>query len=463
MIARTLPLPSPSDHIDATEREPVVINKKFLNAVTLPNRGEGRQVYWDRQLKGFGVRINPSGAIVFIVQYRVHKVGAKTQTLTIGKFGSPWAPDAAREKARAILERVHQGGDPIAERRAEEEAEQAGAEEESYYNSDTFADRYIERHVKANSLRSLRDIEGTFNRDLRPFFKGKSVREITKQECKDMRAAVGDRSHSAANKAHKWLNAALMWGIEHDGLESNPMFGLKKPFKEMKRKRVLSEWEIALIWSVLPLMAWQFAMLMRLLILTGQRLREVAGMRWEEIDLERLEWIIPGSRTKNKLDHLVPISPQVERLLIAMQPDPSLRRGLLLTTNGRTPMSGFSKSKLEIDELVEKTCRDARWRDRGPVLPWVRHDARRTLSTMCGEMSIPLGHAEAVLNHVSGELDGVAGTYWLYQYSKEKRAALTKWGARVERNLKKFGIPLFPPQPTANGDAGGAQTGGVSK
>jgi len=453
-------MPTPTKPIDPIERTPVVINKKFLNAVSLPTREEGRQVHWDHQLKGFGVRVNPGGSIVFIVQYRARKVGSKTQTLTIGKYGSPWSPDAAREEARAILERVHKGGDPIAERRAAEEADQAAIEAETYYDFDAFADRYIERHVKANELRSLKDIEGTFNRDLRPFFKAKSVREITKQECKEMRSAVGDRSHSAANKAHKWLNASLMWGIEHDGLEINPMFGLKKPFKEEKRKRVLGEWEIAIIWSVLPLMTWQFAMLMRLLILTGQRLREIAGIRWEEIDLARLEWIIPASRTKNKLAHLVPISPQVERLLVTIQPDSSQRRGLLLTTNGRTPISGFSKSKAEMDELVAQAGRDPKWRDRGPVLPWVRHDTRRTLSTMCGEMSVPLEHAEAVLNHVSGTLDGVAGTYWLYKYLREKRSALTKWGARVERNLKKYGIALLPPMQGAQAEIASRQPKG---
>jgi integrase len=421
---------------------PVSITKRFINEIEFPSHDEGRRVVWDSQLKGFGIRVYPAGTIVFVVQYRMKAKGAKTQTLTIGKYGSPWSPDSARKEAQELLHEIHRGTDPIAARRAAEAADKSAALEEAHYDFDAFVDRYIELHVKANGLRSLKDIEATFNRDLRPFFKGKSVRQITKQDCKDMRVAVGARSKSAANKAHKWLNAAFMWGIENDGVVTNPMFGLKKPFKEVKRSRVLAEWEVAIIWSVLPQMAWQFAMLMRLLILTGQRLREVAGMRWEEIDLRQLAWTIPGSRTKNKLDHLVPISPQVERLLVAIQPDPSLRQGLLLTTNGRTPISGFSKSKTELDALVAQALHDPRWRGRGPVLPWVRHDARRTLSTMCGEMSVPLEHAEAVLNHVSGTLDGVAGTYWLYKYAKEKRAALMKWGARVERNLKKHGVEL---------------------
>lgn len=420
----------------------VSITKKFINDITYPSSEEGRRVHWDKQLKGFGIRVNPNRTIVFVVQYRMKANGAKTQTYTIGKYGSPWAPDAAREEARALLEKVHHGIDPIRARRAAASAAELAVLEESHYDFDAFADRYIERHVKANSLRSLKDIEGTFDRDLRPFFKGKSVRQITKQDCKDMRAKVADRSRSGANKAHKWLNAAIMWGIEHDGLDTSPMFGLKKPFKEERRSRVLAEWEIALLWSVLPALAWQFAMLMRILILTGQRLREVAGIRWEEIDLSRKEWIIPGSRTKNKLDHLVPIAPVFERLLTTIEPDPKRRHGLLLTSNGRTPVSGFSKSKTETDELIAVALRTEKWCERGVFRPWVRHDARRTLSTMCGEMKVPIAHAEAVLNHVSGTLSGVAGTYWLYQYATEKRQALTKWEKRLERIMGKHDVEL---------------------
>ncbi|MES3100627.1 tyrosine-type recombinase/integrase [Sphingomonas faeni] len=435
-------MPAPETHEPEVDKT-VTINKGFVNKITFPSSEEGRRVQWDKQLKGFGIRVNPNRTVVFVVQYRMKAKGAKTQTYTIGKYGSPWSPDAAREEARSLLDLVHRGIDPIAQRRTAEVAAEQAALEERHYEFDAFADRYIEEHVKANELRSLSDIQGTFDRDLRPFFKGKSVRQITKQDCKDLRSQIGLRSKSAANKAHKWLNAALMWGIEHDGLESSPMLGLKRPFKEGKRTRTFAEWEIALLWSVLPQLAWQFAMHMRILILTGLRLREVSGIRWEEIDLERKEWIIPGARTKNKRDHLVPILPVFERLLTTIEPNPELRSGLLLTSNGRTAVSGFSKSKAEIDGLIAAALGENSWRSHGPFAPWVRHDTRRTLSTMCGEMSIPIAHAEALLNHVSGTLDGVAGTYWLYQYAKEKRQALTKWEKRLEKIMKKHAVP-FP-------------------
>ena len=177
---------------------PVAISKKFINGIDSPPSEEGRRVLWDRQLRGFGIRVNPNRTIVFVVQYRVKAKGAKTQTYTIGKYGSPWSPDAAREEARFLLENVHRGIDPIAERRAAETADEREALEETHHEFDAFADRFIELPVKASELRSLKDIKGTFDHDLRPFFKGKSVRQNTKQDCKDMRTLVGKRSISPA-------------------------------------------------------------------------------------------------------------------------------------------------------------------------------------------------------------------------------------------------------------------------
>ncbi len=431
--------------------EPVTINKRFVNSVRPPLPDEGRACHWDAQVKGFGLKVYPTGRLVYVLQYRMKTKGAKTQTSTIGVHGSPWSPDSARERALDMLEDVRKGIDPNAVAAATAaEAIAASADETerlavaARYDVDAFLDRYIDRHVRKEAVRSLDDIKGTFDRDIRPRFRGRSVLDISKAEIQAMRADVGERSTSAANKAHKWFSAAYMWGIEHDGLDSTPFLGLKRPFKEPKRERALADWEIALIWSVLPLQDWRFAMLERILIITGLRLREVAEARWEEFDLEKGEWIIPGTRTKNKHPHLVPIFPALSRLLLAIEPDPDARTGLLLTTNGTTAISGFSKSKAAIDRAVDEALGEGRWSRRHVMDRWVRHDHRRTLSTGFGELKIPLEHAEAVLNHVSGTLAGVAGTYWLYKYAPEKRTALRKWSARVEKILTAHGVDFLP-------------------
>lgn len=425
------------DRTSGARKDPVNITKSLINKIVPPTEQGGRRVLWDERVKGFGLRVYSSGRIVYVLQYRLRLAGAKTATCTIGVHGSPWSPEAARQRALELLDSVRRGVDPrTAQAGVGDVAVDTRRErEDAYWDFNAYADRYL-AHVRAQRLRSVKDIEGTFARDLRPWFAGMSIREIGKSDIQALRVSVGERSTSAANKAHKWLNAAFQWGVEHDGLDASPMASLKRPFAEPKRKRVLADWEVALLWSVLPSMDPKFAMLERLLILTGQRLREVAGMRWEEVDLEAEDWIIPAARTKNKRDHLLPISPQVRRILEQIEPNADERVGLVLTTNGRTPISGFSKTQAAIRRTVAKASGVDPWRRKGAVAPWVRHDHRRTFSTGCGRLGIPIAHAEAALNHVSGSLAGVAGTYWLYQYASEKRRVMKRWGEAVERMLK---------------------------
>ena len=212
-----------------------------------------------------------------------------------------------------------------------------------------------------------------------------------------MLADVAKRSRPAANKAHKWLNRLYTWGIKHDRLEESPMYLLTKPFPEGRRDRVLDRSEIRTVIAALPALARVFQALVLLLLLTGQRLREVAGMRWEEIDLERDEWIIPASRTKNKLKHLVPITRQVRAILMELSGGQTDLRGLVLTTNGRTAISGFSKAKAALDAAVDALV------GTGVVPGWVYHDLRadalHRLRRTPGPHRTRRGHPQPRLRH----------------------------------------------------------------
>src|SRR5918994_1831399 len=77
---------------------------------------------WDSGLKAFGLKVTPAGAKVYLVQYRTGGRGAPTKRVTIGRHGAPWTPDQARDRAKAILGKGANGGDPAAEKRAEKEA-----------------------------------------------------------------------------------------------------------------------------------------------------------------------------------------------------------------------------------------------------------------------------------------------------------------------------------------------------
>ena len=126
-------------------------------------------------------------------------------------------------------------------------------------------------------------------------------------------------------------------------------------------------------------------------------------------------WTIPGERTKNARVHVVSLSPLVRELIASVGTD----NELVFTTNGTTPVSGWSKIKNRLDAAMQ-------------IPPWRLHDLRRTCATGMAEIGIAPHIVEAVLNHVSGARAGVAGVYNRAAYLPEKKAALERWAAHIE-------------------------------
>jgi integrase len=294
----------------------------------------------------------------------------------------------------------------------------------------------------------VEDIRATFRRDLKPRFGDRSIASIRRTDVQSFIDDVGERSGSAANKAHKWLRKMLAFAVDRGDLASSPMESMRQPHQEGKRKRVLRGDEIARVWDAAGDMGAPFGPFVQLLILLGQRLREVAEMKWEEVELDAGEWIIPGARTKNKRDHMVPLSPQALKVLLGLQPEPCLRKGYVFTTTGRSPIAGFSKGKKRLDDLVFGRVKRAASGTVDlpiPLEPWVFHDLRRSLATGCQALGIPIEHTEAVLNHVSGSRGGLAAIYQLHEYKEEKTAALNAWGRHVEALLSgREGSNIIP-------------------
>jgi integrase len=156
-----------------------------------------------------------------------------------------------------------------------------------------------------------------------------------------------------------------------------------------------------------------------MLILSGQRLGEVSGMRWSELDFPGHLWKIPKERCKNGIAHDVPLSRQAIAILGKL-PRISGEQDFVFTTNGKTAVSGFSQAKRRLDAAVRN------------IPPWVLHDLRRTCASGCARLGMPVHVVEAVLNHKSGTIRGVAAVYNRYSYDAEKRACLEAWGRYVE-------------------------------
>lgn len=424
------------------KRSTARITKSRVDAEPLPPKG-GRTILWDGELKGFGLRIVASGTRTYILRYRMGGRDTPIREITIGQHGSPWTVDQARRRASELLMQVRSGRDLVAEREAASQRSQAdeGAREKRMFG--VMAEEWFRKHVERDGLRSQRDIRGVLDRDLKPAFADKTIDEITKKDVTDALDTIGERSGSAANKAHKWARQLFKWLKDERGeIAHSPVEGVKRPFPEPSRTRVLSLPELVVLWVALEGLSDPFSSFYRLLILLGQRLREAANAPWSEFDFEAGDWFLPRARTKADRDHLVPMSEQAIELLEDLEPIPSKRLGPVFTTNGKVGISGFSKLKVQIGEQIEKLLgENEKARELAPdgIADWVIHDLRRSLATGCQGLGIDLTHSEAILNHAFGKtLSGVAPVYHLYDYYDEKAEALARWGELIEKAVELF-------------------------
>ena len=142
-------------------------------------------------------------------------------------------------------------------------------------------------------------------------------------------------------------------------------------------------------------------------------------MKWSDLDLEDgvPRWSIPSENAKNRLAHDVPLSAEVVKSLRTLS-----RLGeYVFTTDGKTPISGFSKIKAKLDSVLL---------DSG-LAHWTFHDLRRSAATGMANLGVSPHTIESILNHVSGLKAGVAGIYNKSKYDEERQRALASWAAHV--------------------------------
>jgi len=213
----------------------------------------------------------------------------------------------------------------------------------------------------------------------------------------------------------------------------------------VKRERVLNDGEMAEVWRATSDAAAPYGTIILLLILTGQRRGEVAGMTWGELADDLATWTVPGQRTKNGQVHEVPLSRPVLDFLRRLLPsetkeaaralnDYRATSALVLPGAVGTPFSGWSKAKRALDKAIidaRAKAASAAGTIPAPLTPWSVHDLRRTVATGLQRLGARLEVTEAILNHISGSRGGIAGVYQRHDWADEKRAALDAWAAFV--------------------------------
>jgi integrase len=387
------------------------------------------QFYWDAELRGFGLKVTPKGAKSYVLQYRMGGREASTRRYTIGRHGSPWTPDLARDRAKELLRLVDAGQDPVAldQQRRTEAIELA---------FDSYADRFVDLYLRSEWRKTWREAERIINKNLKPTFGKRPINQISRREITGFLDGMADRP-AMAQQIGTILRKMLRWAVNRGDLTASPMADMKLPGAVPSRDRVLTDEELALVWRCAGELSSPFRTLVRLLIATGQRREEVASLDWSEIDLDKGLWSLPAQRSKNGRAHLVPLN-DLALVELRLAPTAKKLKGLVLTTTGNTPISGFSRSKKRLDDLMLARLREAAvLSGEGPetaqLTPWRIHDLRRTVATGLQRLAVRLEVTEAVLNHVSGSRSGVGGIYQRHDWADEKRQALALWAEHVRK------------------------------
>jgi integrase len=385
-------------------------------------------------VRGLRIIVQPSGEKSWALRYRF---GGQNRKLTLGSYPEITL-SLARRKAEKARGELAGGKDPAAAKTAARAALKAEREAEAD-RVDTIARSFVERYVKRHVGDGWgHETERLLKVEIIPVIGDKRIGDVRKRDVLDLLDGVVDRgSPITANRTLAVLRRLFNWAIERGIIESSPVERIKPPAAEQTRDRVLSDEEIRLAWGAFERIGWPFGEIDKLLLLTGARRDEIAGARWHEIDLDARTWTIGKERSKNGVEHTIPLSDKAIEIVKAL-PRMGGKNGLIFSTTGETSVSGFAKARTAIDKAILEALRaEAQERGEDPekVAPpphWTIHDLRRTAASGMAGIGIAPHVVEAVLNHRSGTIKGVAAIYNRYSYASEKRAALDAWARRLD-------------------------------
>ncbi|WP_105382452.1 site-specific integrase [Neorhizobium alkalisoli] len=285
--------------------------------------------YFDSDVKGFGLRVAPTGARSWILEYRPGAGGRAVAKKRL-KLGTPatMSPEEARDEAVRTLARVALGADPASARSDERKGDTVAE----------LASKYLRDHVQVKrKARTYSEYKSAIDRYIVPVLGSMRSSLVTASDVARLQAHItrgkntkGNSGRTMANRTLAVLSAMFTWASKH-GLAPaghNPVVVVER-FKERKMERFLTSAELAALGEALTeaettglpyevdetkLKAKHAAKLenrrtvygphvvaaIRLFLLTGARRREILDLRWSDVDLERGALFLPDSKTGRK-------------------------------------------------------------------------------------------------------------------------------------------------------------------
>jgi integrase len=374
------------------------------------------KVYFDERLPGFGLRVRKSGAHSWMIKY---VFGGRVRRLVLGSLNA-LDPGKAFDTAKDLMARIRIGRDPALEK--------AQAHLRAAESFGALLPRFLERQRARQKPRSYLETERHLLVHAKALH-GLPVEGVDRRTIATRLADIEKSSGPAAsNRVRASLSAYFTWLAREGYLDANPVSFTNRAVENGARHHVPSDADLRAIWLALD--DDDYGTILKLMMLTGARRDEIGNLRWSEVDLDDAVITLPPARTKNKREHLIPLSKPALAILKVQPrrnvPDGTPRDHVFGRGVGRG-FQGWSKSKAELDARVTKAHHGKAPKD------WTLHDFRRSLSTSLHErFGVPPHVVETILGHVSGHKGGIAGTYNEALYLDERRRSLERWGAHIK-------------------------------
>ncbi|WP_303785776.1 tyrosine-type recombinase/integrase [Azovibrio restrictus] len=434
----------------------------------------GEKAYQEADEGGLFVEVMPGGAKVWRLRYRL---AGKQEKVTLGDYPTyslgearTWRDDCKALAGRGLSPMALKRGDPVPDdaapavkemaqafvrnwcMKAVERAKAKEAEAKAADTVEAFARRwYAEIAEPANS--NPRNIKRILDKDVIPAIGSKQVADVTVTDILAITDKIKNRgADQMALQTRNVLKRLFAYAIARQKTTFNPAAAIEAKFIAQARSRdvALTPEEIGKLLRAIYQSSMKRAhkLALHLLILCMVRKSELIEAKWEEIDLDRAEWSIPGERMKKDKPHLVPLS----------------RQALAMFEELRDLASGSAwvfPSRSSLDKPIAKSTLNVAVRALDvDVRDFVIHDFRRTASTHLHEAGFNSDWIEKALAH---ERQGVRGVYNRAEYLAQRRQMLQWWADFVDGQIQEgagrviigpFGRAYFAREGEASGKTG---------
>lgn len=429
----------------------------------------GKRLEWaDTVVPQLRLRVSDKGAKHWSVIYRVSGAGdggnkGPMRRMSLGDY--PRVTIAkARDGARDALDLAEKGTNPAHQRKTE-------AVSRNERTFETVAERFIEEYAKEEQ-KEWKSTKAYLDTYVVPHWRGRQVEEIKRSDVNALLVKVRaqaierarerakkagkprtDERHelsglSAAREVRKRIRTLFNWAGEEDLVVFNPALVMpakkksaKKSLAYTARRRALSMEELRRVWDAADEIGYRYGRVIQLLILTGQRLSEIAELNTDWLNMQEWTVTVPPLHYKTGIEHTFPLSAPAIAIIKELPSFKALPKKidktyyLFPTKQGDKAISGFSKCRDQLDAKIAKLSERA-------VLPpmeeWQVRDIRRSVKTGMSRLGVPHLHSEQVLGHV---LPGIGGVYDRHDYMPEKRAALDLWAEAFLNREQAADVP----------------------